>query len=222
MQIFVNHKANLNYEEIKRYEEKIRNLDLVVMPSISYMTLFQNGLYKLGSQDISEYKDTNMTGEINARQLKSLNVKYSLIGHSDLRNYKNVTDESVFKKLKICLDNNIIPIYCIGYKDNSDANEIISEINKVLDIIEDNNVIIAYEPKENIGVKSIDLNLINDNINIIRSHIKDKNNIKLLYGGGVNIINVEVIKKFDIDGILLSTESLNIDNLLKIYNMLKK
>ncbi len=222
MQIFVNHKANLNYEEIKRYEEKIRNLDLVVMPSICYMTLFQNGLYKLGSQDISEYKDTNMTGEINARQLKSLNVKYSLIGHSDLRNYKNVTDESVFKKLKICLDNNIIPIYCIGYKDNSDANEIISEINKVLDIIEDNNVIIAYEPKENIGVKSIDLNLINDNINIIRSHIKDKNNIKLLYGGGVNIINVEVIKKFDIDGILLSTESLNIDNLLKIYNMLKK
>lgn len=222
MQIFVNHKANLNFEEIKRYEEKIRNLDLVVMPSICYMTLFQNGLYKLGSQDISEYNNTDITGEINVRQLKGLNVKYSLIGHSDLRNYKNVTDESVFKKLKICLDNNIIPIYCIGYKDNSDTNEIISEINKVLDIIEDNNIIIAYEPKENIGVKSIDLNLINDNINIIRSHIKDKNNIKLLYGGGVNISNVEVIKKFDIDGILLSTESLNIDNLLKIYNMLEK
>ncbi len=223
MFLIVNHKANLDYEEILEYERKIRKLNIIIIPTMCYLPLFLKGDYRLASQDISSYNES-LTGEITGKQLRSLNVRYSLVGHSDLRNYKNITIDEIYKKLDNCYENNIIPIYCLGYKEYISVDEIIYEIDTVLNYINEQNIIFAYEPKENIGVSTIDLNLAKENTSKIKEYINDldKNNIKLVYGGGVNLNNIDEIKEFDIDGILLSSESLNVDNLLKIYDIVNK
>ena len=72
--IVINHKSNLNIDEIIEYEKNIRDLDIIIMPTLCYLPIFKNGSYKLGSQDISEFKEKARTGEINGEQLKSMNV----------------------------------------------------------------------------------------------------------------------------------------------------
>ena len=223
MFLIVNHKANLDYEEILEYERKIRKLNIIIIPTMCYLPIFLKGDYGLASQDISSYNES-LTGEITGKQLRSLNVRYSLVGHSDLRNYKNITIDEIYKKIDNCYENNIIPIYCLGYKEYVNVDEIIYEIDTVLNYINEQNIIFAYEPKENIGASTIDLNLAKENTSKIKEYINDldKDNIKLVYGGGVNLNNIDEIKEFDIDGILLSSESLNVDNLLKIYDIVNK
>ena len=50
------------------------------------------------------------TGEVSAKMLKSINVEYVIIGHSERRQYFNETDESVNKKVKMALKNGLKPI----------------------------------------------------------------------------------------------------------------
>jgi len=226
MLLIVNHKANINYEDIIKYEKRLRKLDLIVLPSHCYLPIFKKGKYKLGSQDISSFKEKNRTGELNGEQLQSLNIKYSLIGHSDRRIYNKEKDEILLNKLHRCYENNIVPIYCIG-NIVEDSNE--DELKKQIDLYYENftneNVIIAYEPKENIGNDNADLSSIEKTINFIKNYINDKykKNISLVYGGGVRKNNIKYIKNINnLDGVIISTESLNINELELIYKETKK
>ena len=46
--------------------------------------------------------------------LKAINVEYVIIGHSERRAYFNETDETVNKKIKAALKNELKPIVCVG------------------------------------------------------------------------------------------------------------
>lgn len=214
--IIVNHKSNLNYNEIIEYEKNIRDLDIIILPTLCYLPLFQKGRYILGSQDISEFKEKARTGEINGEQLKSLNVKYNLIGHSERRMYNEESDETMLIKFKNCKDNNIIPVYCIG------AN-IESEIDLAFKTNLDE-IIIAYEPVENIGTKEPNLEYVEKRMKYIKEYILKKYNkdIKLLYGGGVNIRNIDKILNMKYhEGVLISSDALKVENLKIIYDKCK-
>ena len=60
-------------------------------------------------------------------------------------------------------------------------------------------------------------------MNYIRQYIEDIYNkrIKLLYGGGVNINNIDEILKMQIDGVLISSDALNIEHLKIMYEKCK-
>lgn len=226
MILIVNHKANINYDEIIKYEKKLRKLDLIVLPTICYLPLFKKGKYILGSQDISAFKEKNRTGEINGEQLKHLNVKYSLVGHSDRIEYNYETKEILIKKLNRCFENNIIPLYCLGETSNENyKEEIINEIELYYENFKDNEVILIYEPRKNIGNSNADLSMIEEIISFIKKYIKDKYNKtpKLIYGGGVRFNNLSFIKKIkEIDGIIISSESMQIEKLIKLYKETRK
>ena len=129
MILILNNKANLTLKEVKNYERKIRKYNLIVLPTACYLPIFQKGKYILGSQDVSEFEEKNRTGEINVKQLKSLNVKYSLIGHSERRIYNKETDKIILNKINRCFENNITPLYCIG-ESNTETKE--DELKKQL------------------------------------------------------------------------------------------
>ncbi len=216
MKIIVNHKANLSYKDILNYEKKIRKLDLIICPSLCYLSVFQKGKYTLGSQDISRFDEFNKTGEINSTQLKSLNVKYVLIGHYDRRIY-NKEDKIIIKeKLEKCIKNNMIPIYCVGHE-NLENTKI--ELDDILNYTKDKEIVIALEPKDNIGSENIDIIKLVDDIKEIQKFLSTRsNNIKLVYGGGVSIDIVNNLKNIDgLYGILISKESLDYNNIIKIY-----
>ena len=208
-----------NYVIIK-YEKKLRKYNVIVLPSTCFLPFFNKGKYILGSQDISEFEESNRTGEINGKSLQSLNVKYCLVGHSERRIYNKETNESLINKLNNCKKYDIIPLYCIGEKNN------VSELNEQIDLYLNNlnfeKIHIIYEPVKNIGSNEINIEEIKNNINYITSYIKEKHNIDihLIYGGGVNLNNIEQLKLIkEIDGLILSRDALDIKNLDKIYKI---
>lgn len=214
--IIVNHKSNLNIDAIIEYEKQIRDMDIIIMPTLCYLPIFQNGIYKLGSQDISEFKEKARTGEINGEQLKSMNVKYNLIGHSERRMYNEESNETMKIKFKNCFDNEIIPVYCIG-------KDIENEIDLAFESSNEE-IIFAYEPLENIGTTNPNLDFVEKRMKYINEYIKNKynKNITLLYGGGVNINNIdEILDMKHHEGVLISSDALKIKNLKIIYEKCK-
>lgn len=217
MILILNHKANLTFEEIKEYEKKLRKYNVIVMPSNCYLSLFQKGKYILASQDISEFNDTNVSGEINGKQLKSLNVKYCLIGHSNRRILLKETNATIKNKLNECLKNNLIPICCIG--ELNDVDELKTQIDLYLNILKDREFYIVYEPVNNIGKSNPNLSNVKTNIKFIKEYIKDNYNLEvnIIYGGGVNINDLDELCNIEeIDGLIICTDALNFNDLKSI------
>ncbi|WMC18813.1 MAG: triose-phosphate isomerase [Enterobacteriaceae bacterium PSpicST2] len=176
------------------------------------------------------------TGDISAKMLKDIGVKYVLIGHSERRIYHKETDFQILKKFLNVKENNLIPVLCIGEtleeKKKKKSKEIcfnqINLIIKNLGIKIFKNCVIAYEPIWAIGnkisVKPLKIQKIHK---FIRSQISlyDKEIAKKIiiqYGGSVNNKNSkELLIQKDIDGLLIGNSSLNINNFLKIINNIK-
>jgi len=118
--IVSNHKMNLTKDEILSYIKEISEIKssnkLIFCPSYPYLSFFDGKNYFVGSQNVSDQKMGAYTGEVSASQLRSLGIQYAIIGHSERRNILNESFELIHKKVKICLENNIIPILCIGEK----------------------------------------------------------------------------------------------------------
>ena len=90
--------------------------------------------------------------------------------------------------------------------------------------INSNDIIIAYEPVWSIGSGIIpDEKYLIDTIYFIKNYIKNnyKINIKVLYGGSVNVDNIDFLKQIkEIDGFLIGSSSLNPNNILEITKKL--
>ena len=212
-----NFKMNLNLDEVNDYIAyfKDKKYDNVIFgPSNIYLLKFIENGFKVASQDASFASIGAYTGDVSASQLKSIGVNYSIIGHSERREYYS-DNKYVNDKLIELINNDIIPILCIGEtKEERDKeatfNVLQEEIDnsfKKMDTNKLNSVIIAYEPIWSIGTGVIPTNEdINITINYIKSYIKDNYglDIKVLYGGSVNNHNIDELEKNSIiDGYLV-------------------
>ena len=233
MLVVLNNKCNLDYEEFISYSKELEKIDtnneLVLCPSMLYISLFKSDKIVLGSQKVDMYDMGAYTGCVNAKQLKSLGVKYSLVGHSEVRKYKNITPEGINKKIKKLLEEGITPIYCIGEtkeeRDNNTYKKLLKEdiIESLKDLSDEEKekVIVAYEPVWSIGTGNIPKCYeINEVIDIIKQELP---NNKVLYGGSVNEENINFFNtNCNLDGYLLGGVSLKPDKLQKLLNILEK
>lgn len=235
--IVLNHKMNLEYKAIKVYLEKLKEVDtkghhLVICPSDIYLTNFIDKHFIVGSQNASSNKDGAYTGEVSASQLKSLGVKYSLVGHSERRKYFREDNLDINRKIRLLLLNRIKPILCVGESlndknTNSTKEVIFRQLQGAFDKLNAKDIehlIIAYEPIWAIGSGKIPTN---EEIEEVIFFIKDivyknfKVHIKVLYGGSVNEKNIEVLKKIKaVDGYLLGGISLHLDKLQELIHIL--
>ena len=223
MLVVLNNKCNFNLDEYLDYQNKLKNFnfknDIVLCPSSVYLSNFELENIFLGSQNVSPFNDGAYTGEVSARQLKSLNVKYCLVGHSERRVYFKENNEIMKNKIDQLLENEIIPIYCVGeLEKNSDNNELDKELKILKEIHNNEKIIIAYEPLWAIGT-GIQPN-INELEKIIKL-IKEKfPNNKVLYGGSVNEASIVNLKSELIDGYLLGGVSLHPDRISMLLSKL--
>ena len=118
--------------------------------------------------------------EISGKMLKSIGVKYVILGHSERRKYFNETDETVNKKVKAAFANDLKPIICVGetleQREANNTEEIITNQTALaiqgLTPDQVQNTIIAYEPIWAIGTgKTATAEQANEAIKSIRNKI---------------------------------------------------
>lgn len=214
--IVLNHKMNLNYQQVDEYIKRINkiNKSIIIAPSNIYLLEFiKKCHHQISSQDVCYIEEGNYTGKVSWSQIKSLGIKYSLIGHSE----KQDDIKKINAKLKACLENDITPILCFG---NNTESEDIIEVIKQISLISDK-IIYAYEPIFNIGSKNINNNYIQEQIKKIYTYLTQVANIKptIIYGGGINSENINTIYHMELlDGILIGGASSDISEVEKLLS----
>lgn len=178
----------------------------------------------IGAQNLHWAEQGAFTGEISAPMLTELGIKHVIIGHSERRQYFNETDETVNQKLKAAQKHGITPVLCVGEsKKQRDAGEteawIISQLKHGLDGVDQENLIIAYEPIWAIGTgdtcETLEANRV---IGLIRSQLTNQN-VTIQYGGSVKAENIdEIMAQPEIDGVLVGGASLDAKGFARIVN----
>lgn len=178
----------------------------------------------LGAQDCSNYNKGSYTGEISATMLKDIGCQFCIIGHSERRQLFNHSNNDVCKKVENLINNNIIPIICVGetleQKNAGLTKEVLNKqiSNSIPKNTPVNSIIIAYEPIWAIGTGlTPNLNEIEDIHLFIKHGIQSFENYKILYGGSVKSSNAaDIMKLMSVDGVLIGGASLDPKELKKI------
>lgn len=223
MILVLNLKMNLSASNIVEYENMIHDKKVIVLPQYPYLLFFSRGVYSLGSQDVSKYSKGSYTGEVCAKGLKGLGVKYVLIGHSERKYYFNENINDFKNKMENTIANGMIPIYCVDQnKEEYAMDKELHNIEYQLEAIPMGckYVIVAYEPSYLIGNSDnneLDVNHINKVINKIKEYLIERNiNHSIIYGGGVDDGTIEILKSVPLDGYIVSSSALDKDKFDKI------
>ena len=179
---------------------------------------------KLGAQNIHWEEQGAFTGEISGAMLSEIGLDYVVVGHSERRQYFGETDETVNKRLLAAQKHGLTPILCVGEsKAQRDAGEteavIFDQLAKDLVGVDQNNLVIAYEPIWAIGTgdtcESAEANRV---CGLIRSKLTNPD-VTIQYGGSVKPQNVdEIMAQSDIDGALVGGASLTADSFARLVN----
>ena len=227
-------------EFITELEPLVKDTKNEVILCVPYTDLFyalltaQNTNIKIGAQNMHFEKKGAYTGEVSGKMLKSINVEYVIIGHSERRQYFNETDETVNKKIKAAFANGLKPIVCVGETlEQREAGKTVEIITKQTELALEGltdeqvkNTIIAYEPIWAIGTgKTATSEDANNSIKEIRNKIADiygkdvAEEVIIQYGGSVKSTNAkELFEMSDIDGGLVGGASLKAEEFSKIVN----
>lgn len=189
-----------------------------VVPAIGLSNL------NIGAQNVHWAENGAFTGEISPLMLVELGIKYVIIGHSERRQFFGESDETVNKRLKAAQAHGLTPILCVGEsKQQRDTNETESWIFSQLAIdlvdVDQNNLIIAYEPIWAIGTgDTCAASEANRVIGLIRSKLTNPNTT-IQYGGSVKPDNIdEIMAQPEIDGVLVGGASLEASSFARIAN----
>ena len=222
-----NIKMNMKFGELANYFnhfKTIKGKKVGICSSFIYIPY----IFNVGSQNVCAYEDGGYTGEVSARQLASIGVKYTIVGHSERRIKLNESNLEINKKVKNALDSKLKVILCIG-ETLEESKLLRKEIvlkrqirDALFDIKDLSNVVIAYEPVWSIGTNKIpDKKDLIYTIEYIKQLVKDlyKTNIKVIYGGSINEKSIESIKDIkELDGYLIGSASINPIKFIEIIN----
>ena len=236
----MNMLPNEAIDYIISFSKLVKDTDNEVILCVPYTDLFyslltaQNTNIKIGAQNMHWEESGAYTGEVSGEMLKCIGVEYVIIGHSERRQYFNETDETVNKKVKAALRNDLKPIVCVGetleQREAGKTEEVITSQTKLalegLTEEQVQNTIIAYEPIWAIGTgKTATAEDANNSIKDIRNEIRKNygqniaENVIIQYGGSVKASNAkELFSTSDIDGGLVGGASLKVEEFANIVN----
>ena len=235
--IAANWKMNLTASEVRPYLEtllleinQVEGVDVILIPAFTSIPKASELLEKipkvrLGAQNFSVHDKGAFTGEISARMLRDLFVRYVLVGHSERRQLFGETDQIVHEKLRVAYRSEFRPILCVGEtleeRKAGKAKQVLEHQLKTAladSSLEDfADTIIAYEPVWAIGTGcTATAEEASEMHHFIREVVRSlaskevASKIRLQYGGSVTAANArELLKSPDIDGALVGGASLD-------------
>ena len=192
----------------------------------------KGSVVSLSAENCADKEKGAYTGEVSAAMLASVGCEYTILGHSERRQYYGETDAKLVEKTKLALANGLKVILCVG--ENLDEREAgkhfevcESQIKNVLYnfTAEDMaSIVIAYEPVWAIGTGKTATSEQAEEIHaFIRKTVADKfgaqvaDDTTILYGGSCKPSNAkELFAMADIDGGLIGGAALKADDFIAI------
>lgn len=183
------------------------------------------------AQNLCEFSQSGpYTGEYSGAMLKSCGINHAIVGHSERRTLYNESDQTIRAKVDAALTSKVTPIICIGEsaetRQNGSYKEfLINQLKLSLPLSIEGDIIIAYEPIWSIGTNELPSNAeLMEAFEVISSNIAQSpvaKNVRLLYGGSVNLDNIEqVLSLKHVSGVLVGKSSLDPEILVKMLERL--
>ncbi|MEA2452449.1 MAG: triosephosphate isomerase [Actinomycetota bacterium] len=218
-------------------------VEVVVCPPFTALrtiqTLIDSDRYQfgLGAQNMHHEKEGAFTGEVSGSMLKSLDVDYVILGHSERRGIFKETDNDINMKVKAAFANGLLPIVCCGETEQeheSGATEfkVEGQVRATFEGVKPEvaaKAVVAYEPIWAIGTgKTATPEDAQSTIAYIRkvlgSSVGDDvaQGMRILYGGSVKSGNAATLMgQPDIDGALVGGASLEAQEFAAIVKATK-
>jgi triosephosphate isomerase len=212
------------------------DMDVMIAPPFTALApvsdVVRGSSVSLGAQNLFWEAQGAFTGEISPAMLVSAGCTYVIIGHSERRQHFNETDETVNKRIQAAVNNDLIPIVCVGESEKErESKETFSvldkQVKKGLEGFSSNDLkrlVIAYEPVWAIGTGKTATSAQAQEVHqFLRSMVEKSfgnvlaKSIRILYGGSVKPNNIaELMAMPDVDGALVGGASLDPETFSKI------
>ncbi|MBR6001665.1 MAG: triose-phosphate isomerase [Bacteroidales bacterium] len=224
----------------KAVAEKAEGLNngvgLIVAPPFTHLVSVAEALkgskVGLSAQNCADHEKGAYTGEVAVNMLVDAGCAWTILGHSERRQYYGETDEKLVVKVRLALDAGLGVILCVG--ENLDEREAGRHFDVVKAQVENvlfnfsaedmKKIVIAYEPVWAIGTGKTATAAQAEEIHaFIRETLAAKfgkelaEETTILYGGSCKPSNAkELFAEKDIDGGLIGGASLKADDFIAI------
>ena len=105
---------------VAKVNEISQGVSLVVAPPFTHLTsvaeVLKGSPVALSAQNCADQPKGAYTGEVSAAMLKGLGCAYTILGHSERREYYGETSEKLVKKMALAFENGLKVIFCVGEK----------------------------------------------------------------------------------------------------------
>lgn len=210
------------------------NYDVAVFPVYIHLYEVINnkpGHVMCGAQNLSEFDDGAVTGEVSGSMLADIGCDMVLVGHSERRVKNNESNAEVAKKFAQALKFGLQPILCVGessvQRQSEQTFEVVwDQIQAVIDEVGIHDLgkgVIAYEPVWAIGTGETATSEQAQEVHqFIRSQLVLNDDtiarrIRILYGGSCKGSNAhELFSMPDVDGGLIGGASLTAQDFMAI------
>ena len=227
--------VQLARDVVAKASEVPASVKLIIAPPFTHLApvaeVVKDSPVGLSAQNCADKEKGASTGEVSVSMLSSVGCGYTILGHSERRQYYGETDEKLVVKVKLAIAGGLSPIFCVV--ENLDEREaghhfdvVSSQVKNVLYTLSEeemSKVIVAYEPVWAIGTgKTATAEQAQEIHACIRKVLAEKfgalaDEITILYGGSCKPSNAqELFACPDIDGGLIGGAALKADDFIAI------
>ena len=212
------------------------DVQLIVAPPFTHLVtvaeVIKGTPIALSAQNCADQPKGAYTGEVAVSMLKDAGCAYTILGHSERREYYGETSEKLVKKIRLALEAGIRPIFCVG--ENLEERNAGKHFDVVGGQIEEvlfqfnseamKKIVIAYEPVWAIGTGVTATSEQAQEIHaFIRKFLAERfgsevaEATSILYGGSCKPSNArELFACKDIDGGLIGGAALKAEDFIGI------
>jgi triosephosphate isomerase len=226
------------FETFRPLVASVEHREIVIFPSFTNLAAAveatQGTRIRIGAQNIAWAKEGAFTGEVSGPMIVATGATYTIVGHSERRQYFGETDETVLKRTLAALEFGLTPIICVGEhlkeRESGNTEFVLSrQFQKGIAGLSKQQfarIAISYEPLWAIGTgKAATPEIAARAHRVIRAEAKASFGreaaaaIRILYGGSVKPDNVRsLMAQEEIDGVLVGGASLDAVSFASIVN----
>lgn len=222
--------------QLKASISRIEGVEVAVAPPFTALYAVRKELegstIRLAAQNLFWEEKGAYTGEVSPPMLKEVGCHYVILGHSERRQFFGETDETVNRKIKAALGQDLSVIFCIGetLKEREEGKTFSVIEKQVTGGLKDigkeemRRIVVAYEPVWAIGTGKT---ATPEQAEEVHRFIREKlgklfsreiaEGVRIQYGGSVTPENIKgLMGQENIDGALVGGASLKADTFSKI------